>query len=66
MSGAAEPDQRSNSGILASYVFSDKANLNKFDNSNGVDVELQWGDEVAVDQFVMTQIADGVWTCTRQ
>ncbi len=42
-----------------------KVNLKKFDNSDGVDVELLWGDEVAVDQFVMDQVITGVWTYER-
>jgi PKD repeat protein len=47
------------------YVLKRRANLKKFDNSDGVDVELLWGDDTAVDQFVMTQVTDNVWSYER-
>lgn len=48
------------------YVLKRKVNIKKFDNTDGVDVELKWGDRTAVDQFVMEQPADGLWKYKRE
>ena len=47
------------------YVLKRKVNLKKFDNTDGVDVELTWGDQMAVDQFDMTQINAHKWEYMR-
>ena len=47
------------------YVLKRKVNLKKFDNTDGVDVELTWGEDMAVDQFDMTQINAHKWEYTR-
>jgi hypothetical protein len=47
------------------FVDAGRANLVKFDNTNGVDVVLSWGDEVGVDQFVMTQLNPIIWSYNR-
>jgi PKD repeat protein len=47
------------------YVLQQKANIKNFDNSDGVDVELMWGDQVAVDQFMMTQVNKYLWNYDR-
>jgi PKD repeat protein len=47
------------------YVEAQKENINKLDHSDGIDVELMWGDDTAVDQFMMTQDSDMVWTYVR-
>ncbi len=47
------------------FVEKSKANLRKFDNSDGVDVELSWGNKTAVDQFMMDQIAADEWEYLR-
>ena len=47
------------------YVLKRRANLKKFDNADGVDVELLWGDDTAVDQFVMTKVTNNVWSYKR-
>ena len=46
------------------YVLKRKVNLKKFDNTDGVDVELTWGEDMAVDQFDMTQINAHKWEYT--
>ena len=47
------------------YILKRKVNLKKFDNTDGVDVELTWGEDMAVDQFDMTQINAHKWEYTR-
>lgn len=47
------------------YIWARKVNLRKFDNSDGVDVELLWGDKIAVDQFMMDQVTDWLWNYQR-
>jgi hypothetical protein len=48
------------------FVFADRSNLEKFQPSDGIDVELGWGAQTVVDSLVMNRIADYGWTYERE
>ena len=47
------------------YALKRKADLDTFDNADGVDVELTWGPEIAVDQFLMSHPSEYLWRYQR-
>jgi PKD repeat protein len=47
------------------YVAAHGIAMGAFDNTDGVDVELTWGNRVAVDQCWMTQVSRWLWNYVR-
>lgn len=43
------------------YVSRKKAVLCEFDPSNGVDVQVQWGNKYAIEHFQMASFGGGFW-----